>query len=264
MTLICCTFKIQNAEASGITTVLTSRSTYDLNNDGKKDAITVVQPSSQNNFSGKLYINGKKLYEFPKKKFNLGCRYRIITLKNGRRFILLTAEGPNPGISDDILLQYTSKAKIKKIFSFQSALKIFGGSGLITQNPQKTSIKVSGNTVAIAYQKMLWTTGGIDLDFKFSYKNGTLKRTSYYGNVNGTYRRITSKNIQTYKTINKNNKAIVFKKNTTVYVKKYYLKGTKMWLQLRDSKGRVGWISCLTKNPGGAKSPIFSNGFYAG
>ena len=264
MTAFICLCGLNSVKASGITAYLTSSSSYDLNNDGKADTISVTQPGASNNFSGRLYVNGKKLYEFPAKAYGLRCQYRVITLQNGRRFILLSAIGSNPGISDDVLLQYTAKRKVKKIISFKSALNKFGGAGLITQNSAKTAVKVSGNTLTIIYQKMLWTTGGIDLVFKFAYKDGTLKRSSYKGNVDGSKGYITAKSIQTYKTTSTKNKSVLIKKNATVYVKKYYLKGSKMWLQLKDTSGRSGWIKCLAKNPGGAGSPYFSNGYYAG
>lgn len=254
-------------KAAGVTAYSSSQSSYDINDDGKTDTISVAQPGSSNNYSGRLYINGKKLFEFPSKTYGLGCRYRIITLKNGKRFILLSAVGANPGISDDVLLQYTKNGKIKKIISFRSALGIFGGAGFISDNSSTSgsdrAVQVSGNTVTIYYSKMLWTTGAVPLKFKFTYKNGTLKRTSYKGDVVRMKGYITSKNLQTYKKTNKNTKSVLFKKNTTVYVNKYYLKGSKMWLQLSDSSGRSGWIKCLTKNPGGSGSPYFSNGFYA-
>ena len=258
-------FLARTAYAAGVTGYLTtSSSSYDLNGDGKKDTIRVQQPAKSNGLSAQLYINGKKAYAFPAGKYDTMCGYRVITLKNKKCFLLFSAEGPNPGVSDDVLLQYTSKRSTKKLFSFASSMAKYGTRGLITQNPSKKGVRVSGNSVIIKYDKMLWTTGGILLNFKFTYKGGTLKRASYKGSTDSPRTYTTAMKIQTYKKVNTNIKSVCFNPNTKVYIKNYYLKSSGMWLYLRDETGRGGWIKCLTQNPGGWRSPYFSDSFFAG
>lgn len=259
-----CLLYPENVKAAGVSSYLSSTSSYDLNGDGKKDSVWMVSPSFQNSYSGKLYINGKLMYRFPAYDYSDWCGFKVITLKNNKRFLLLAQEGDNPGISDNILVQYTRNKKLKKIFDFRSATKKFGGASLISQVYGTRGVYVSGNTLYVRYEKMLWTTGGVTLEFKFKYKNGTLVKASNTGKVLGSGELTTSTSIQTYKTAGSSKKAVLIPGNTNVRVIKYYLKGGSMWIQLKDTWNRSGWIKCLTRNTGTGRSPLFINGWYAG
>ena len=264
--LLLCFIIVGSASAEGVTNPMTqSSSSFDINNDGKVDTISVTQPNASNEYRGRLYINGIKAYEFPPKRYMEYCGYRVITLQNNEKFILLTAEGFNPGISDDVLLQYTKSGEIKKIISLHEAVEKFGMGNLLSNRTEiGGGIIVIGNTVIFNYEKMLWTTGGITLVFKYVYKGETLKRVSYKGEIADKETFITSRKISTFKSPNGKAKSITFKNKTKVYLKNYYLKGNKMWLRFVDSSGKGGWIKCLTKNPGTARSPLFADGYYAG
>ena len=238
---------------------------YDLNGDGKKDKI-VLKERIQDKYKLTAYfiINGKKVYTLANKStIYRSASYQIITLQNGKSFIVAALEGHNTGISSSQILSYKNN-KIKKEKDIKNMMKNFQGASFIENYPEK-GIQVKGNEVIIRYTSMNWTTGYRVYVFTFKYKDGGLKR-NYDGDLkylDKCYH--AKKDIKIYEKPESSRVAYTLKMGEGSYIEKYYLKNDKLYLQVRDMRGRIGWIRALTyaQTKGLSGSPLFAEGGYA-
>lgn len=235
--------------------------TYDLDGNRRKDSIMLKTTGKRYNLSASFYVNGKKVYSLPKKDcYSAG--YRMITLKNGKHFIYAWTEGANPLVSSHRLLQY-SKGKMKTVCILGNFIRDYQ-SGCYLEWYENPAITVSGNSIRVKLHSMNWTTGGITFVINMSYKNGTLVRSGYSGNLTRSESCRVSKDFYTYKSPGSRSKAFKVRKGENVVIKKYYVKQEKLYFQVRRANGQTGWIKAFTrKQSGPGRSPIFSNRFYA-
>ena len=79
---------------------------YDLNGDGKKDKIVLKERiKDKYKLTAYFIINGKKVYTLANKStIYRSASYQIITLQNGKSFIVAVLEGDNPGISSNFII----------------------------------------------------------------------------------------------------------------------------------------------------------------
>ena len=230
---------------------------YDLDGDGKKDSVILKESNSGSGIKGTLAINGKNVYSLPNpSQASLGAKWQVITLGNGRNFILGYTVGSNPGICRPVLLQYLKSKKIKVVRDFTSLFGDYRG----VQSFQ--GVAVSGNSVGFDFDTMSWTCGTIRTTIKYQYHEGTLKLASHVGKV-GNKTLTADKKFKTYKKYLSDKVAFTVKKGDEVTVVKYYLKGNAFWVRLKNSAGKMGWIKGI-KKPNASRSPLFSNGWYVG
>lgn len=116
---------------------------------------------------------------------------------------------------------------------------------------------------------MAWSTGPTNIEYTYTYKDGTLKRTSTYGKYHQIYsggkktRKFTvNKTITAYKAADGKTKAFVLKRGNNVTVTRCRFIGGKMYIQLKYN-GKTGWIKAQDKYLGESQKQ-FSNATYAG
>lgn len=242
-----------------------SYTNYDLDGDGKKDKI-LLKESKQNGYKFTAYfmVNGKRVYTLANKSSDYeNAFYQIITLQNGKRFIYAGLEGPNSGISKNKILVYKN-GKMKLVTNITDLMKNYQGASFISNYPEK-GIQIKGNDIIIKYMSMNRTTGYRKFIITLKYKNGNLVR-SYSGDLeyeNKCYH--AKKNIKTYEKPGSEKVSYTLKAGEGSYIEKYYLKGGKLYLRVRDTRGRIGWIKGLTRTQtkGLSGSPLFVEGWYA-
>lgn len=265
--LLLLTSKAVKASASGVSGWLkagTAYKLYDLDGGGKKDTIKIKTSISSDGYAkANLYINGKKVYTvkkiIPYSNYSDCARIRIITLKNETNYIYFSVD--NDSVSRDFLLQYKNK-KISEISDFSSIMNKYSNTSYLSWYPN-TPITVSGNVVYFNVSSMNWTVGNATFQLKYKYSNGTLKRVSSYGKISGGNASfVAAQGFSTYSSIGSNSIAFTVRTNETVTIQSFRIKSGKLWLCVRNSSGKTGWIKSLTKQ-GAGKSLLFSNAWYA-
>lgn len=238
---------------------------HDLNGDKRKDSIQLKTSKSGYQLVASFYVNGKKVYTLPKDDCEF-VGYSIITLKNGKHFIYAFTQGADAGISQYMILQYKGN-KMSKVVNFTTLMKAYQGASYINNWSSPNSITVSGNNIKVVFTSMNWTIGAKNFIFTYKYSGGTLKRASYGGNI-VSYTKdpyIAAKKFAVYRKVGTSAKAFTVSKGQKVKVGKYYLKNGKLWLQVKNSSGKTGWIKSLTYKAakGYGRSPLFTNAYYA-
>ena len=227
---------------------------YDLDSNGKKERLL---------YNGRaVYVNGKRVYTL--NGYDTDCR--LITLKNGRRFLYVFAGEDGSPYSSYKILRYRG-GKISVVADLSGLMKNYHNSSVIMWSGRNRGIWVSGNTVRVFISEMNWTVGSKVFVLEYTYQGGTLKRKGYSGSLVGsTYQYLyTSKKITTYKGPGSRTKAFTLKSGAKVTVTGYYLKNNVLYLKLKNTQGKSGWIKALTrKQSGPGRSPLFRNAYYAG
>lgn len=258
--ILCISNTEVSASPSGVTRLQPNitYNSFELTGDKKKDSIRFT---AQGN-SAIIYINGKKTYTYSSKRPDdrlPDYGLEIITLKNGKSFMLIASYGLDNPMSDvNILLQYKN-GKIVKIVEFPSIMRKYC-SGCYFTRP--SDILVSGNTVTFKIYSMNWTIGGRSFNFNYTYKNKTLSRSSNTGRI--VSRKYTAaKKITAFKAVSSKSKAFSINVGDKVTISKYYLKNGKLWFQMKNRKGKYGWIKAVSY-PGNSysRSPLFSDAYY--
>lgn len=222
---------------------------YDINGDKKKDTIkfTAVTNASGAHTGMALYVNNKKIYSLPV-SMGVAGSVQVITLKNGQVFLhIWTNEGM---YKKSRLIQYKG-GKVKLISDFSSMPKKYVSYSYV-YTLEGPGITVSGNSVTVKVKACTWTAGVQFLMFKYNYKNGTLKRAATTGNVlppDPSMKKVTAvRAFPAYKKVNNKQKAFTVKKNKKVQLTKYYYNGKVLWMQVKNSDGKTGWIPGLTQS----------------
>ena len=151
------------------------------------------------------------------------------------------------------------------IRNITNMMKNYQGASFINNYPEN-GIQVRGNRIIIKFTSMNRTTGYRVFVIIFEYKNRKLVRSSYSGDLeylDKCYH--AKKNIKIYEKPGSAKVAYTLKTGDSSYIEKYYLKNGKLYLRVRDTRGRIGWIASLTytQTKGLAGSPLFVEGWYA-
>ncbi|WP_373219426.1 hypothetical protein [Ruminococcus sp. 5_1_39BFAA] len=243
---------------------------YDITGDRKNDTLKIkISKHSTYGYYNSLavVINGKTAYSFNNKYFYANSPYnevdiRLYTLKNGKPFLFLYAQAENGDGPVCGVFQYKS-GKLKQIINFQTLFQGYGShlSGDV--------ISINGNKITTEYYIMSYVLGPCSVKYNYTYKNGTLKRTSNVTKFDGIYSygkdtRIfyANKKLTAYTATNAKTKAFTVKKGTAVQVDKCYCNGKSMLVRVKY-KGKYGWIKAAKGYPGESNKQ-FSNVTYAG
>lgn len=250
------------AVTPGITSLKVNKTykDYDLNGDKKKDKFILKVINKGYFKNAYLYVNGKKVYSSSKLKSCEDFLLYIITLQNGRNFVNISAYNGIELATENIVLQYRNGG-IKTLIDCQSIMNKY------CSGVYEVDFSVSGNNLILKLNAMNWTLGGSKFYFKYEYKNGTLKRLSNFGKVKKLIysegeKLLAAKKFNTYKKPNSAKKSYKIKKDQKLSVVKYYLKKGQLWLCLKNSAGKLGWIRGLTYPGAVSGSPLFKNAFY--
>ena len=229
---------------------------YDLDGNEKKDEIILTRIRTGDNVRGFVTVNGGEAYEIPARDNHtrmVTCR--IVTLHNNRQYLITYSEGADPGVSKTSILTYRSDG-FHTIYDFENAL---GRLGDVQGFP--VSMSVDENTLTIEYAKNLWMTGPLVMHFEFTFKEDELKRDPVSGPVRE--RKLTAaRTIQTYKKANNSEKGILIEPGQTVTAIRYWIREHNLWICVRNSEERSGWIKCTLLPGVCGRSASFLDGFY--
>lgn len=237
---------------------------YDVTGDKKKDKI-MIKPGGYSYGTYKslaVYVNGKKQTLVGNNLFFYSTSIKLYTLSNGKPFLYIDAYGDNGDGHICGIFQY-KMGKWKRVLDFTTFFRPYGGhlTGKV--------VSVNGKNIKVRFYVMSWALGPTTIDYIYSYKDGTLKRTSTYGKYHEIYsygkktRKFTvNKTITAYKAADGKTKAFVLKRRNTVTVTKCRFINGKMYIQLKY-KGKTGWIKAQNKYLREDQKQ-FSNATYAG
>ncbi|MDD6651225.1 MAG: hypothetical protein PUE49_03395 [Eggerthellales bacterium] len=226
-------------------TVTKTISKYDVNGDGKKDAVVLTLKDSATYDvyeSMTIAINGKRVKTIKGIGHGLAGQVKLITLANGKRFFYASFTGEN-GDGTQAVMQYR-KGKMSVICSNKS----------IKCNSHRylTSVKAKGNSVIVGFSPMTQAMGaGFTVNYTYKYKSGTLKRTSStttslkYQYASGKYGKgwlTNAGSLQLYTSKSCKTKKFVAKKNTKMKVTAVYLKSGVLSYQVKTASGQTGWF----------------------
>ena len=225
---------------------------YDLDSNGKKERLLYKENA--------IYVNGRKVYSL--NGYETDCR--LLTLRNGKRFLYVFAGEDGSPYSSYKILRYRS-GKMYVAADLSGLMKNYHNSSVIMW-AGNTGVWVADNTVRVFISEMNWTVGSKVFAIEYTYSNGTLKRKGYGGNIIGKNEYLyTAKAFSTYKTPGSKTKAFTLKSGAKVSVTGYYLKNNVLYLKLKNVQGKSGWIKALTRRQSGpGRSPLVWNAYYAG
>lgn len=105
---------------------------------------------------------------------------KLISLKNGKKFLYLYAGAEDGDGYVCGIYRYVS-GKWKEVVDIASVFKNYG------MHLNGNIASVSGNNIKVRFYVMSWSTGPSTIDYTYTYKNGTLKRTGSYGIYKAIY-----------------------------------------------------------------------------
>ncbi len=234
---------------------------YDITGDKKKDTIIIKGSKDQygtyQNIS--IRVNGKQCASW-KNTDAYVIEAKLYTLKNGKPFLYLWFQGDNDdGIGG--VFQYKS-GKFKQIIDPNT---FFGKKYQYAFHFNATVKKVKGNTMTVQYYLMSNTLAGSTYTYDYTYKGGTLKRTSsqtskitcFAGNT------LTAQvSMKVYKNPDGKKTAFTLKPGKRIKLLGAYVKSGKFYIKVKGlSNKKTGWIKCYKEYP--RKQP-FQEIMYAG
>ncbi len=242
---------------------------YDITGDRRNDRISMdlYKNNSYDMYDTvKISINGHTAYSLRSDPF---FEYKTIlyTLSNQKPFLYVYCIADNYDGPVCALFQYQS-GKLKKVIDFQN---MFPGCG---SHCYGEVLKVSGNSIKAEFYVMSYTIGPSHYRYNYSYKGGTLKRTSTIGtlffsrSMSGKKNTFTAnKRIALYTSANAKKVSFFLNRKDTIKFDRIYRGSYGTWLRGKctrgGQKGKSGWIKCLTR-PLYYPNHLFSDVGYAG
>ena len=235
-------------------------SKYDVTGDGKADAIKVkIVDNKDEKYSAtmQLFVNDKIAFQ-QKREASPDWNVKLIKLANGKVFFdIYSTIG-----SDDACIHqlYICKDdKLKSVYDFQKYNNNYADYFFVD------IVKVSGNTLKTNVRAQFYTTGSIQYDMNLNYKNGKFVRTS--NKFTPKYKKMSRKNkwtaekkIKVYKKAGSKKVAYTLKKGNVIKLNKIIYKSNKIYFQVKNSKGKTGYIPAAKKYT----SSYFKEAQYAG
>lgn len=238
----------------------------DVTGDRKEDTFAVariVNNTTRRYTGAVVQINKKTVYQF-RNTYYEDMKIGLVTLKNGAPFIYLYAQADNGDGPVCALFQYRS-GRLVKVIDFQT---FAGRYGIHEYGRLK---KISGNSVVASYNLMSWSLGTIQLNYTYTYNNGTLKRTRTVGSIirNGststTARTLTAnRSVSAYKSPGSKTRAYVLRKgNKAVLTGRCWMNRGLLYFEV-SRNGVKGWVRGYYAQPKTSRQKQFSNVTYAG
>lgn len=241
---------------------------YDITGDRQVDQINIatgygnrIDKKDSNGYYNSIFVSiNDKTYIL-----KTGCFYsakaKLYTLSNGKPYLFLETSSDNDYHDISGLFNYDqSKKKLVTAVNFTSLFK-----GYATRS-SGTVVKMNGNTITVRYGMMSYSLGGCDVDYNYTYKNGRLVRTSYYGKLIGISKEQGKANVLTAKrnltactAPGTTRKAFTIKKGGSVKIMQVWKKDASLYIKVMYG-GKYGWIKAAGLNT----SQQFSDVVYAG
>lgn len=235
---------------------------YDVTGNGRKDKIIIQKEKKQDMVYRRLSVtvNGSKQQLKAKDSHFYDVDAKLISLKNGKKFLYLYAGAEDGDGYVCGIYRYVS-GKWKEVVDIASVFKNYG------MHLNGNIASVSGNNIKVRFYVMSWSTGPSTIDYTYTYKNGTLKRTGSYGTYKAIYVKgkntrtfYAAKSLPVYQKANGAKKIFTVKKGGKVKIVKCALTNGKMYIQIKYGR-KTGWIKAATRT---ANFVQFSNVMYAG
>lgn len=235
-------------------------SKYDVTEDGKADAIKVKIVDNKDEYDSatmQLFVNDKMVFQ-QKREASPYWSVSLIKLANGKVFFdIYSTIG-----SDDACIHqlYICKDdKLKSVYDFQKCYSKYA------DYFSMGVVKVSGNTLKTSVQAQFFTTGKIQYDMNLNYKNGKFiitsnKFTPKYKEMCRKNKWTAEKKIKVYKKAGSKKVAYTLKKGNVIKINKIIYKSNKIYFQVKNSKGKTGYIPAAKKYT----SSYFKEAQYAG
>lgn len=251
----------QKAEAagSGITKVTpgTVYSQYDLDEDGAKDAVkaVVTEGSTATDGAGtlRIYVNDEAVFEQTRNEYPYWT-IQLITLKNGRTFIDIES---TIGSDDDCMheIYRLKNGQLESICDFQEPYSKYGDYYNVTIT------KVSGDSLIVDASAQFFTTGITHWRMKYVYMicKCQIRHESFdFGYIENSYKIqykdmpvknkwTAGKKLKAYKKAGSKKVVYTIKKGSTVKINRIIFKNNKIYFQIKNGKGKTGYIPCAKK-----------------
>ena len=256
----------QKAEAarSGIKEVKpgTVYSQYDLDSDGIADTFKAVVTmgsktakksieSTEETGTLRIYINNDVVFEQTRNEYPY-WQLSLITLQNGRTFVDIES---TVGSDDDCMhgLYAMRNGQLESICDFQEPYSKYGNYYHVTIK------KVSGNSLIADAGAQFFTTGITHWTMKFQYmickcqeRHESFERTAdsfkiRYKTMPVKNKWTAGKKLKAYKKAGARKAVYTVKKGETVKINRVVFKKNKVYFQIKNRKGKTGYIPCARK-----------------
>lgn len=226
-------------------------SQYDVTGDGKPDKVkcTVVSDDERYDDSSRtmqVFINGKVAFK-QKRDSGPGWGVDLIKLENGKVFFEIgSSVGSDDGIDHQLYIYKGNK--LKSVYDFQKYFYNYADYHIVH------IVKISGNKLKLEVYSQFYTTAGVRYNMSISYKDGVFKRTSNtftldYKKMNRKNKWTVARKIKVYKKAGSKKVAYTLKKKDVVKINKVILKKNKVYMQVKKSNGKTGYIRAAKKLP---------------
>ncbi|MCM1159408.1 MAG: hypothetical protein NC300_11915 [Bacteroidales bacterium] len=233
---------------------------YDVTGDGKVDKVKITMKRvGENGYNGRLriYVNNKLTYDC----IAVDCIYwsvGLVCLKNGNVYFDIWNLVSSEDVDIHGLYAYNN-GKLETAYDF---LKYYEG---YAHNVSTGVEKVKGNVIYVGIGAQFWKTGGISHNIKIQYKNGKLKRVSNYCPIiygsKAENRWTAIRRIKIYEKPSSKKVIYTVKKGDVIKINKVVYKNKKIYFQVKNKKGKKGYMPELIYPTGGA---YFKEAFFSG
>lgn len=240
-------------------------STYDVTGDGKWDTMKWIVISDENGDTLQITVNDEVVYAYTNEDCN-GWKLGLIRLDNGKTVFDISSMSSNDYVVIHKLFEYSNES-LKVIYDMQKA------GARYAYRYDETVDKVKGNMIYVNASGQFYTTGKLNYKMRLKYAGGKIKRmsnsascTGYdpfaYHKFYGDHKKWTvNKKIKVYKQIGKKKTAYTLKNGNIITITKIIFDGKKVWFQVKNQKGKKGYIPAAKKHP---KKDYFKEAFFVG
>ena len=241
---------------------------YDITGDRQVDQINIavgygdkIDKKDSNGYYNSIFISINDTTQILKTGYFYSARAKLYTLSNGKPYLFLETSSDNDYHEISGLYSYNSiKKKVETAVNFTT---LFNG---YTGRSSGTIVKMNKNTITVRYGMMSYSLGGCSIDYNYTYKNGKLVRTSYYGKLISISKRqgnsnvlTAQRNLSAYTAPGTAKKAFTIPKGRSVKIMQVWKKNTGLYIKVMY-RGKYGWIKAAGINT----SQQFSDVAYAG
>lgn len=226
---------------------------YDLNGDKKKESLAIKSLNYSKGDQGYsklgIYVNGKLTWSKSQStQFFSSVSARLITLKNGKRYVWVKAADQDGVCFTNYLLRLSGKKFKACNLMLSSTYGIDYGTSFV---------KVSGNTITMKHKYDTATTGITSFKFSYKYTKGNLKRTSgtagisykayanytnYSGNTVWLHHGVK---LVAYTNTKFKKKSFTISAKSAFKASKIVVSGSKVYFKVSNGK-KWGWIKAST------------------
>lgn len=218
-------------------------SQYDVTGDGETDTLKVdilYKDDEMLDGTMQILLNNKKVFE-QKRESRPHWELKLIKLANGK--VILDIDSAIMGDDDRIHQLYICENnQLKSIYDFQKYYKEY------TSNYSVDIVKVYGNTIKTEVYTQFHVTGIMQYDMNLNYKDESFERTSdeftpKYKAMSRENKWTAERKIHVYNNVGVKNVAYTLQKGSVVKLNKIIYKNDKVYFQLENNMGKVGYIA---------------------